>query len=96
MASNSSSKSSGPLPKHGGPPSKSFYVCQICKRVIRRDEIREHYGTNVDMDALRLPHSTRPQHLARLTPDKRAHTEKVLDFFDKNQELPSDYRNSKF
>jgi hypothetical protein len=96
MSSNGSLKSSGPLPKFGGPPSKSFYVCQICKREIRRVKIREHYGTNVDMDVLKLLHSSRPQHLARLTTDKRAHTEKVQDFFDKNQQLPSDYRNSNF
>ena len=40
-----SAKSSGPLPKFGGPPSKTFYVCQICKKKIRRDKIKEQLGT---------------------------------------------------
>ena len=90
------SSSKGPLPKYGGPPSKSFYVCQICKRELRRDKIAEHYGTTVELEVLKLLPSQRPQHLARLTLDKRNHTDKVQDYFDENNNLPTDFNNSKF
>ena len=89
-------KSSGPLPRFGGPPSKSFYTCQICKKQIRRDKIKEHLAASVDMEVLSLAPSLRSQPLARLTFDKRNHTEKVQDYFDKHEQLPVDFNNSKF
>ena len=91
-----SAKSSGPLPRHGGRPSKSYYSCQICKKEIRRDKVKEHLVANVDMDVLGLVPGLRGQPLARLTSDKRNHTEKVHGVYDKHEQLPIDYRNTEF
>ena len=48
------------------------------------------------MEVLSLAPSLRSQPLARLTADKRNHTEKVQDFFDKHERLPVDFNNSWF
>ena len=48
------------------------------------------------MDVLRLAPSLRSQPLTRLTVDKRNHTEKDRDFFDKHEQLPVDFNNSRF
>ena len=90
------SKPSGPLPRFGGPPSKAYFTCQICKKDIRRDKIKEHLAANVDKDILSLAPSIRSQPLARLTADRRNHTEKVQEFYDKHKQLPIDYNNSEF
>ena len=76
------SKPSGPLPRFGGPTSKAYFSCQICKKEIRRDKIKEHLAANVDKDILTLAKSLRFQPLVRLPADKRNHTEKVQEFFD--------------
>ena len=96
MSGSSFKSPRGPLSKFGGPPSKSFYVCQICKKEIRRDKIGEHLGSNVDMDVLKLLPIMRSQHLARLPPEKRIHTEKVQDYYDENRKLPTEFTNSSF
>ena len=82
----------GPLPKFGGPPSKSNYMCKICEKEIRRDKIKEHYGAYVDLGALNKPIQTREQALSRLSSEKRKHT----DYFDRNGKLPMDFNNSEF
>ena len=98
MAGGGSSKKSprGPLPKFGGPPSKTFFTCQICERDVRRDKIKEHYGAYVDLDALNEPAKTRSIALARLSSDKRKHTEKIREFFDRHGHLPVDFNISEF
>ena len=96
MSGTSFKSPKGPLPKFGGPPSKSFYVCQICKKEIRRDKIGEHLGSNVDLDTLSLLPIARPLHLARLPPEKRIHTEKVQDYYDESRKLPTEFTNSSF
>ena len=85
------SSARGPLPTFGGPPSKAYYECKICKKVIRRDRIRDHYATNVDKDTLKKPIGNRLFALSRLNADKRNHTEGVADYFDKNRQLPDYY-----
>ena len=97
MAGGSCNKSTrGPLPKFGGPPSKTFFTCQICKRDFRRDKIKEHYGAYVDLEALNEPAKTRSIALARLSSDKRKHTEKIREFFDRHGHLPVDFNISEF
>ena len=51
-----SESSRGPLPAFGGPASdtKAYYVCKMCKKEVRRDNIREHYGVYVNMSILNL------------------------------------------
>ena len=91
-----SGSSKGPPAKYGGPPSKCFFVCQICNRELRRDKLAEHNETTVDLEVLKLLPSQRTQHLARLASDKRIHNEKVQEYFDKNNNLPTDFNNSNF
>ena len=87
----------GPLPAFGGPASKAYYVCKMCKKEVRRDKIREHYGVYVDMSILNQTDGRiREQALARLTAEKRTHTEGVKDFFDSNSKLPLDYNNTEY
>ena len=78
-----------PCPKgdhFGGPPSKSMYVCTICGKQVRRDRIREHYGSYVDMTVLgQTDRRIREQSLSRLSVDKRKHSKGVKDYFDKNK-----------
>ena len=93
----SSKSPRGPLPAFGGPPSKTNYVCKICGKEVRRDRLREHYGAYVDMDVLNQPDTrAREQALARLSVEKRNHTERVKDFFDSNRKLPLDYNNLEY
>ena len=47
--------SRGPLPTFGGPPSKAYYEFKICRKMIRRDRIRYHYATYIDIDTLKKP-----------------------------------------
>ena len=87
----------GPLPAFGGTPSKSIYICSICGKQVRRDRIRERYGSYVDMTVLsKTDKGIREQAMARLIVDKRKHTEGVKDFFDANKKLPVDYDNKDF
>ena len=88
MSSGSGGASSrGPLPTFGGPPSKANYGCKICRKVIRRDRLRDHYATYVDIDTLKKPIGNRLFALSRLSAEKRKHTEGVADYFDKNGQL---------
>ena len=48
------------------------------------------------MEVLSLAPSLTSQPLARLTADKRNHTEKVQNFFDKHERLHVDFNNSWF
>ena len=92
-----SKSSRGPLPAFGGPASKAYYVCKMCKKEVRRDKICEHYGVYVDMSILNQTDGRiREQALARLTAEKRTHTEGVKDFFDSNSKLPLDYNNTEY
>ena len=50
----------------------------------------------MDMEVLCLVPGLRGQPLAKLTSDRRKHTEKVQDFYDKHEQLPVDYRNTEF
>ena len=95
-AGSGGSSSRGPLPTFGGPPSKAYYECKICKKVIRRDRIRDHYATYIDIDTLKKPMGNRLFAISRLSADKRKHTEGVADYFDKNRQLPADYDNLDF
>ena len=96
MSTGASAKSVGPLPRFGGPASKSYYTCQICFKDIRRDKIKDHLNSNVDCSILKAQSNERSIHIARLPSDKRLHTEKVLSFFDQNGQLPYDFNNSSF
>ena len=69
------SLSRGPLQTFGGPPSKAYYECKICKKVITRDRIRDHHATYVDIDTLKKPTGNRLFSLSRLSAEKRKHTE---------------------
>ena len=71
----------GPLPRAGGPQSKAFYQCKICDKNIRRDKLKEHYGTYVDMIALNNTGQVRSFALSKLASEKRKHTEQVKEFF---------------
>ena len=90
------SSSKGPLPTFGGPPSKANYMCKICGKKMRRDMIRKHYTTYVDLEALQETANRRGQVLARLTSERRKHTEEVMDYYDINRKLPLDYNNINF
>ena len=90
------SLSRGPLQTFGGPPSKAYYECKICKKVITRDRIRDHHATYVDIDTLKKPMGNRLFALSRLSADKRKQNEGVADYFDKNRHLPADYDNLDF
>ena len=55
--------------------------------MIRRDRLRDHYATYVDIDTLKKPIGNRLFALSRLSAEKRKHTEGVADYFDKNGQL---------
>ena len=67
----------GPLPRFGGPQSKMMYQCMICEKELRRDRLKEHYSSYVDLESLKLTGQERIFAMSRLNYEKRRHTEKV-------------------
>ena len=92
----SSKSPRGPLPRFGGPQSKTFFKCKICDKKIRRDKLKEHFNSYVDMNTLKSFGQARDFSMSRLAFEKRRQTEQVKEYFDRNEKLPLDYNNSEF
>ena len=73
-----------------------MYQCMICEKELRRDRLKEHYSSYVDLESLKLTGQERIFAMSRLNYEKRRHTEKVKDYYDRNTKLPLDHNNSEF